>query len=363
MKNSVTLARLLFTCLSLLFFTIAISAVSGEMTKSNITLGLLCGSTVAGFLILLDAFYKNVHLRAINTLTIGLFVGLALFSALYLAFQTIIEAIIPLVSFTSIGLLTSYAIGKVFLLLLGLYIGVIFTFRCCHTLRESLPVIKVKQEKEHVKKIIFTHSVLSDSRIVELSRCGLLDQRILIPRFVVNDLYTQCDAVDEPVKVKARRSLENLRQLEEIEALEMEYTDLDYPEIKQPSGKIVKLALEIKANILTADSTNFEDKMRQPSLRVMNLNDISHHLKPLMEAGEIMEIKVQRYGKEARQGIGYLDDGTMVVINGGGDFIGESIQTQVLSVKHTSSGRIIFCNSIDNEFQTVHSHQSELIEA
>nr|NGX32845.1 putative PIN and TRAM-domain containing protein YacL [Candidatus Anoxychlamydiales bacterium] len=76
---------------------------------------------------------------------------------------------------------------------------------------------------------------------------------------------------------------------------------------------------------------------------------LSNALKPLMQAGEQIKIKIQRYGKEPRQGVGYLEDGTMVVVNGGGDFIGEVIDAQVLSVKHTSSGRMIFCNAFDHE--------------
>ena len=82
-------------------------------------------------------------------------------------------------------------------------------------------------------------------------------------------------------------------------------------------------------------------------VQIINLHSLSTALKPLMETGEMIQIKVQRYGKEPRQGVGYLDDGTMVVINGGGSFIGDVIDVQVLSVKHTSSGRMIFCNALD----------------
>jgi len=86
-------------------------------------------------------------------------------------------------------------------------------------------------------------------------------------------------------------------------------------------------------------------------VRIINLHSLSNALKPLMETGEMITIKVQRYGKEPRQGVGYLDDGTMVVINGGGSFIGEVIEAQVLSVKHTSSGRMIFCNALDADLE------------
>ena len=84
-------------------------------------------------------------------------------------------------------------------------------------------------------------------------------------------------------------------------------------------------------------------------IKIINLHTLSNALKPLMQAGEFIKIKIQRYGKEPRQGVGYLDDGTMVVVNGGGKFIGDVIDAQVLSVKHTSSGRMVFCNACDEE--------------
>ena len=84
-------------------------------------------------------------------------------------------------------------------------------------------------------------------------------------------------------------------------------------------------------------------------IRIINIHTLSNALKPLMQAGEFIKIKIQRYGKEPRQGVGYLDDGTMVVVNGGGNYIGEAIDAKVLSVKHTTSGRMIFCNAMDEE--------------
>ena len=84
-------------------------------------------------------------------------------------------------------------------------------------------------------------------------------------------------------------------------------------------------------------------------VRIINIHALSNALKPLMQRGEVMRIKIQRHGKEDRQGVGYLEDGTMVVVNGGGDFIGETITVHVLSVKHTTSGRMIFCNVAEDE--------------
>jgi uncharacterized protein YacL len=100
--------------------------------------------------------------------------------------------------------------------------------------------------------------------------------------------------------------------------------------------------------LITADISRIQMASIE-GIRVINIHTLSNALKPLMQAGEFIKIKVQRYGKEPRQGVGYLEDGTMVVVNGGGNYIGETIDAKVLSVKHTTSGRMIFCNAIDEE--------------
>jgi uncharacterized protein YacL len=92
-------------------------------------------------------------------------------------------------------------------------------------------------------------------------------------------------------------------------------------------------------------------------ITVVNIHALSNALKPLMEGGELIRIKIQRYGKEPRQGVGYLEDGTMVVVNGGGDYIGDTIEARVLSVKHTTSGRMIFCNVADEEGDASYEEQ------
>src|ERR1044072_7233269 len=102
----------------------------------------------------------------------------------------------------------------------------------------------------------------------------------------------------------------------------------------------------MNTNIITSDINRIQQASIE-GVRIINIHLLSNALKPLTQAGEFINIKIQRYGKEPRQGVGYLDDGTMVVVNGGAEFIGETIKAQVLSVKHTSSGRMIFCNAAE----------------
>jgi uncharacterized protein YacL len=180
-----------------------------------------------------------------------------------------------------------------------------------------------------------------------LAASGLIDNHLIIPRCIIKDLYTLAESLDENLKAKAQRSLETLKKLEEFSGFEIRYAESDFSETKEQPGKLVKLARQIDANLLTADISRVQMSAIE-GVKIINLHTLSHALKPLMSAGEKLRIKIQRYGKEPNQGVGYLEDGTMVVVNGGGDFIAQTIDCLVLSVKHTASGRIIFCNVSEN---------------
>ena len=166
-------------------------------------------------------------------------------------------------------------------------------------------------------------------------------------------------------KTKARRCLEVIKKMEQLSHLGLRFNDTDFPEVKDTTSKFIRLARLIDGNVLTADISRVQMASIE-GVQIINLHSLSNALKPLMETGEMVKIKVQRYGKEPRQGVGYLDDGTMVVINGGGNFIGEVIDAQVLSVKHTSSGRMIFCNAfeagLEEQNDDVRSKQDEYYE-
>ncbi len=265
--------------------------------------------------------------------------------ALVLTFNSVLS-----ISTTTFTLMPqAIEIIKIALFLFGLYLGTIMTLRASDELYVSIPFVKFTPTAQKKKDIIIDSSILSDSRIIDLAASGLVDHHLILARFMIKELYAQAEMAVETTKVKARRCLDTLKKLEELPELELRYNDTDFPEIKDQTGKIIRLARLLDANILTADISRIESATIE-GVRIINLHTLSNALKPLMLAGEHIKIKIQRYGKEPRQGVGYLEDGTMVVVNGGGDFIGEQIEAQVLSVKHTSSGRMIFCNAIDGEY-------------
>ncbi|NGX34939.1 MAG: putative PIN and TRAM-domain containing protein YacL [Candidatus Anoxychlamydiales bacterium] len=344
MNLSLVFSRIFFFILSVFFITIYMIGITIGDVKINAIIGVIIGAVFAFLLFGFDILFRRFNLRSFNIAIIGLFIGYLMGQALVLILNTILT--ISAKSFILAPQILE--IIKIALFLFGLYLGTLMTLRASDELYISIPFVKFTAIAQKKKDLLIDSSILADTRIIDLSASGLLDHHLVIPRFTIKELYAQVEMGDEQSKVKAKRCIETLKKLEEIPALELRYNDTDFPEIKDQTSKLFRLARLLDANILTADISRIQSASIE-GIKIINLHALSNSLKPLMQAGEQIKIKIQRYGKEPRQGVGYLEDGTMVVVNGGGDYIGEIIDAQVLSVKHTSSGRMIFCNTFDQE--------------
>ncbi len=192
------------------------------------------------------------------------------------------------------------------------------------------------------RKFIPDQSVLEDGRVVDLARTGLFDGQIVVPSFLPRELKVQSEAGDELNRTKARKALDALRRLESLPRIGIQFRDVLVPETIELNDKIVHSAKSLNALLLTNETSPFRTEAEQNMY--LAIDTIANSLRPPIPKGEVLSIKIQRLGKEPKQGIGYLDDGTMVVVNGGGDFLGKSVRTQVLSQKYSSSGKIVFCN-------------------
>ena len=344
MNISLTFMRTLFVVLSIFFMTTFMLSSPTGSAQVNALLGILIG-VVFGFLLIgFDIAFKRFNLRSFNIAIVGIFIGYLMGQALVLIFDAILE-----ISRISIVLQPqTLEIIKIALFLFGTYLGTIMTLRSSDELYVSIPFVKFSPTSEKKKDLIIDSSVLADARIIDVAATGVLDHQLVTPRFVIKELYASAEIGDEITKSKARRSLEVIKKLEAVPGLELRFNDTDFPDVKDTQGKMLRLARLLDANLLTADISRIQMASIE-GIRVINIHTLSNALKPLMQAGEFIKIKIQRYGKEPRQGVGYLDDGTMVVVNGGGNYIGEIIDAKVLSVKHTTSGRMIFCNAMDEE--------------
>lgn len=349
MNITISFVRILFFILSIFFITTYTISGPEGYTLPRFIFGIIGGSILGLALIGVDILFRRFNLRSFNIGVLGLFFGYLMGLALTLIFKAILD-----ISAASIHLdPTTLEIIQIVLFLFGIYLGTLLTIRASDELYISIPFVRLATVGQKKRDLVIDPSVLSDARIIDLAGSGILDQHLVIPRFIVKDLHSSAEVGDEMARSKAKRALEVLKKLEAIQGLEIRYNDTDFPDIKDPLAKMVRFARLLDGNILTADISRIQTAAIE-GVRFINIHALSNALKPLMQTGEQIRIKIQRYGKEPRQGVGYLEDGTMVVVNGGGAFIGELVDAQVLSVKHTTSGRMIFCNVLDGEEYTHH---------
>ncbi|WP_068468433.1 PIN/TRAM domain-containing protein [Candidatus Protochlamydia phocaeensis] len=340
MSISLSFMRVLFLIICILFsVSFTTQNFEGGFNLINAIVGLLGGLAIAGFLIGSDFAFKRFNLRSFNTAILGLFFGYLMAQAILFIFEGIIG-----LEASSVPLFMPI---RFFVYLFCAYLGMVMTARAAEEIHVSIPFIEFKAVSHKKKDILVDVSVLMDPRIIDLASSGLLDHHLILPRFAIKELYAQAESGDEAGKAKARRSLEVIKKLESLPSLDLRYVDTDFAEIKDPMTKLIRLARFMDTNIITSDINRIQQSSIE-GVRIINIHMLSNALKPITQAGETINIKIQRYGKEARQGVGYLDDGTMVVVNGGAEFIGETIKAHVLSVKHTSSGRMIFCNASED---------------
>lgn len=350
MDSPLTFVRTLFVFFSLCLFA-AFSFSGKEASMDQIFIAVMEGFLFAGSLIGLELALKSLNLRTFNLAAIGLVFGYLMGQALLIISSMLID--VPWISLSEDA---SYLL-KAGIFLFACYFGVILTIKASEQLNFSIPFIQLKPMRQKRKDILLDVALLSDARLIDLANSGLLDQQLILPRFAIKDLHMQAESMEEGVKTKARKSLESLKKLEGLLGLEIRFIENDIPDCRDPYSKLLQIARQIEANILTADINKLQQAEMPEGLKIININFLSQALKPLPISGKHIQIRIQRIGREPLQGVGYLDDGTMVVVNGGAKFIGEIIKASVLSFKDTSSGRMIFCNAIDEEYMN-HEYSS-----
>jgi len=204
-------------------------------------------------------------------------------------------------------------------------------------------VSAVKQRHPHFgnPKLVDT-SVIIDGRISGIIEAGFIEGTLIIPRFVLKELQNIADSEDLLRRTKGRRGLDILKEIQnETSKVEVQIVDDDPEQIREVDSKLVALAIDFKAKILTNDY-NLNKVAQIEGVEVMNINDLSNAVKPAALPDENLEVKIIKEGKESYQGVGYLDDGTMIVVDGGREHVGKKVSVIVTSVLQTAAGRMIF---------------------
>ena len=194
--------------------------------------------------------------------------------------------------------------------------------------------------RDGITKILDT-SVIIDGRIADISETGFMEGPLLIPQFVLGELQHIADSHDPLKRTRGKRGLEILQHIQKQVNVDVRIVDTDYPSVKEVDAKLIELAKEVQGKIITNDS-NLNKVAGLQGIEVLNINALANSLKPVVLPGEEINAKIVKEGKEMGQGVAYLDDGTMIVVDNGRRQIGKNVDVTVTSVLQTPAGRMIF---------------------
>lgn len=296
-----------------------------------------------GIIAIIDGFERNIQKLTVTEFlfgTLGLLVGLV--------FATLIGVPISRIHFV---------IGPILFILIdliGALVGIKIFIKRKDDILNLLTSIKkngIRDKKnKHNEKIcpkILDTSVIIDGRIFDICQTGFVEGPLVIPGFVLNELRHISDSADGLKRNRGRRGLDILNKIQKELSIETQIYEEDFPEIAEVDAKLLKLAQVLNGKVVTNDF-NLNKVAEFQGVPVLNINELANAIKPVLLPGEEMKVVVMKDGKEASQGIAYLDDGTMIVVEGGRKFISEEIMVVVTSVLQTAAGRMIFAKPKEN---------------
>jgi uncharacterized protein YacL len=221
------------------------------------------------------------------------------------------------------------------------YLGLVFGARKGEWLQPSRLVGLFRDTRPQKNYKILDTSVIIDGRIAEVAESGFLDGTLVVPQFVLRELQFVADSSEPLRRNRGRRGLDILSRIQKMANVDVLISDIDFPAIKEVDMKLIELALTMPGKIVTQDF-NLNKVAQLRGVEVLNLNDLTHALKPVVLPGEVMSVFIIKEGKEFNQGVAYLDDGTMVVVDNARSRIGRNLEIVVTSVLQTTAGRMIF---------------------
>jgi len=232
------------------------------------------------------------------------------------------------------------------ILLLFLFLGGFFGY-----FYGSLPLSNVISPNEFAKEEpvgsekILDSSVIIDGRILKIAKTNFIEGPFIIPNFVLREIQLISDSADPIKRNRGRRGLDMLNELQQLNNIKVKISYIDYQDIRDVDSKLIQLARDIGGKLITNDF-NLEKVAEVQGVQVLNLNALTEALRPIVLPGEELRIQVVKEGKDENQGIGYLDDGTMVVIEDGRELIGKVVKVSVTSIIQTAAGKMIFTKAI-----------------
>lgn len=293
-------------------------------------LGLIGGLLLAALTLLIEKGLKQIPSKNLFGSFIGLILGILIANLLSNVFLPNLynhqQIVLPLLS-------VLYGVCG--------YMGLRIGFKKGEEVHLSGWKLFSKNAPQNENSKILDTSVIIDGRIADITETGFVEGTLIIPQFVLNELQHIADSSDSIKRTRGKRGLEVLHHIQKQATVDVQIVDKDFPAIKEVDSKLIELAKVVRGKIVTNDS-NLNKVAELQGIQVLNINELANSIKPVVLPGEEINVKILKEGKEMGQGVAYLDDGTMIVVDNGRRHMGKTIDVIVTSVLQTPAGRMIF---------------------
>ena len=288
-------------------------------------IGLLIGILV----VLVDVLLKGFSLRGMSAVTVGLAVG------------SLIAYLLSTSPLFQYGDPEIVHLARLAVFIIATYLCTVIALRGKDEFNLIIPYVRFVPQEVDVPLVVVDTSALIDGRIVRLCESGFLSSVLVIPRFVLHELQSVADSNDMKTQARGRRGLETLNSLRKIKNLELRITDSEVSRPGDVDAKLVFLAQSMRAKLLTTDY-NLAKMAEFHGVHWLNLSALSRALRPEMVLGEVFEVELVKSGKEPGQAVGYLEDGSMVVVANGHEHIGKRVDAEIISILPSAGGKMVF---------------------
>jgi len=336
------LVRILFL-LVVLAITVSFSLQDQVYQKGAeyVTWYMLLPAGFAFLLILIDMMWRRKRLQLLSGLFFGLLAGLIIGYVLTMIVDLFVAVYPTLRDHTAVQLV-KFLLGAA-----AVFLCVSFVLQTKDDFRFVIPYVEFARQRKGPRPMLLDTSAIIDGRIADITETRILESELIVPRFILAELQGIADSDDKLRRNRGRRGLDVLNRLRTSDKVDIRIVDTTTQAVEEADevdAKLVALADHLDGRIITNDY-NLNKIAQLHEVIVININDLANSLKPIVLPGETMNVKIIKPGEEAGQGVGYLEDGTMVVAERGRDHIGQEITITVTSVLQTSAGRMIFGKS------------------
>lgn len=319
---------------------VALCAAAGWLVCYTITdwdryrgVALTVGLCIGLLVVLVDIMLKGFSLRGLSAVTFGIAVG------------SLIAHLVGSSPLLQEGDMTRIYLVRLALFLICPYLATVIALRGKDEFNLIIPYVRFVPTEVDVPVVVVDTSVLIDGRIARVCESGFLTAALVIPRFILNELRTIADSSDPQKQARGRRGLEVLNELRKIKNLDIRITESEVTKREDVDAKLVFLAQSMRAKLLTTDY-NLAKLAEFHGVPWLNLNVLAKSLRPELMIGERLEVELVKPGKEDGQAVGFIEDGSMVVVHGGRPHMGRRVQAEVVSVLPTAGGKMIFARHV-----------------